>query len=57
LAQLINTRRQTVTSALRRFAKHGLIVQSNRCIAVISPVGLQRLFEEQLDDDFNQLAS
>jgi CRP-like cAMP-binding protein len=56
LAQLINTRRQTVTSALRRFSKLGLIAQSNRCIAVMSPIGLKRLFEEQ-HDDLNQLAS
>src|SRR3569623_668320 len=36
LAQMINTRRQTVTSTLRRFAEMGLIKRSARSIDVIS---------------------
>jgi CRP-like cAMP-binding protein len=45
LAQLINTRRQTVTSALREFTDLGLITRSVRSIEVVSPSGLQRLFQ------------
>lgn len=45
LAQMINTRRQTVTSTLRRFAEMGLIKRSARSIDVISPAGLVKLFE------------
>jgi len=45
LAQMINTRRQTVTSTLRRFAEMGLIKRSARSIDVISPTGLAKLFE------------
>lgn len=57
LAQLINTRRQTVTSALRRFAELGLITRSARCIEVLSPGGLQRLFEDEVGQHFKQFAS
>lgn len=55
LAQLINTRRQTVTSTLRRFAQMGFIARSVRSIDVISPSGLQQLFET--DPDMALLAS
>jgi len=55
LAQLINTRRQTVTSTLARFAESGFIARSSRSIDVISPAGLQRLFET--DQDIALLAS
>lgn len=44
LAQLINTRRQTVTSTLARFAESGFITRSSRSIDVVSPSGLQKLF-------------
>jgi CRP-like cAMP-binding protein len=49
LAQLINTRRQTVTSSLRRFAEMGLIKRSARSIDVTSPAGLKKLFEDAPD--------
>ncbi len=49
LAQLINTRRQTVTSTLRRFAELGYVSRSLRCIEVVSPKGLRRLFDQNLD--------
>ena len=49
LGQLINTRRQTVTSSLRRFAAMGLIKRSVRSIDVISPEGLRKLFESSRD--------
>jgi len=55
LAQLINTRRQTVTSTLARFAESGFITRSSRSIDVISPSGLQKLFEP--DQDIARLAS
>ncbi|MBY0382640.1 MAG: Crp/Fnr family transcriptional regulator [Xanthobacteraceae bacterium] len=55
LAQLINTRRQTVTSTLARFAESGFIARSSRSIDVISPAGLQQLFET--DQDIALLAS
>src|SRR3569623_1002377 len=45
LAQMINTRRQTVTSTLRRYADMGLISRTARSIDVISPAGLAKLFE------------
>lgn len=50
LAQLINTRRQTVTSALKRFSDEGLISRSTRCIDVLSPSGLQMLFRDESDE-------
>lgn len=43
LAQLINTRRQTVTTILRRFSDAGLITRSARRIDVAAPDGLERL--------------
>lgn len=55
LAQLINTRRQTVTSSLRRFAALGLIRRSARPIDVISPEGLRKLFD--ISHDMTLIAS
>lgn len=55
LAQLINTRRQTVTSTLARFAESGFITRSSRSIDVVSPSGLQQLFET--DPELALLAS
>lgn len=46
LAQLINTRRQTVTTILRRFSDAGLIARSARRIEVTAPQGLERLLRE-----------
>lgn len=57
LAQLINTRRQTVTSTLKRFSDEGLISRSSRCIDVLSPSGLQMLFRNESDDPIRLLAS
>jgi CRP-like cAMP-binding protein len=50
LAQLINTRRQTVTSVLRRFTELGYVSRSLRCIEVISPGGLQSCFAYNFED-------
>jgi len=57
LAQLINTRRQTVTSILKRFADLGLVTRSMRCIEVTSASGLRALLENESGGDFEKLAS
>lgn len=50
LAQLINTRRQTVTSMLRQFAELGFVSRSTRSIEVVSPDGLRSLFKDDIED-------
>lgn len=57
LAQLINTRRQTVTSILRRFADLGFVTRSIRCIEVMSTFGLQSLLQNEFNADLEKLAS
>lgn len=42
LAQMINTRRQTVTSILTRFAHDDLLVSSNRLVRILDREGLSR---------------
>lgn len=50
LAQLINTRRQTVTTILGRFAQAGLIERSVRCIDVVdAPALAQRCGRMEAD--------
>jgi len=41
LSQMINARRQTVTSALSRFAEEGLVAGSNRMVRVLDRDGLE----------------
>src|SRR5690606_4665551 len=41
LSQMINTRRQTVTSALSRLAGQGLVASSNRLVRVLDRAGLE----------------
>jgi len=42
LSQMINTRRQTVTSALSRLADEGLVESSNRLVRVRNRAGLEK---------------
>jgi len=42
LSQMINTRRQTVTSALSRLADEGLVEGSNRLVRVLDRAGLEQ---------------
>ena len=47
LSQMINSRRQTVTSVIREFADAGWIGRANRRIKVLRPEGLKRFLKEE----------
>lgn len=45
LSNMINARRQTVTTTLSRFAQEGLIARCGRRIVILDPRGLRRLLD------------
>lgn len=46
LAQMINSRRQTVTAALSRFVEAGLVSHENRHLVITDRLGLRCLLPE-----------
>ena len=49
LAQMINSRRQTVTSTLTKFSNEGLLVCSNRTVKLLDCIGLEKKLGDCLE--------